>query len=169
MNIRYKRQRIQAPAANVPMILVVEDDLDNLLLISHILIFLKYNFVTVTKGQDALDLATKYDIDLVLLDLVLPDISGFEVINCFKRNPSTKSMPIIAISGLVKLPERDRAAAAGCDDYLTKPYLIDDLQQKIRQYLSPSRLSRTLTQIISSFKNKTIFKAPSIFSTTTRA
>ncbi len=159
MNIRSKRQRIQDPVADVPIILVVEDDPDNLLLISHILIFLEYSFVTVTKGQDALDLATKYDIDLVLLDLVLPDISGFEVINCFKQNPLTKSMPIIAISGLVKLPERDRAAAAGCDDYLTKPYLIEDLQQKIRQYLSPSRLSRTLTQIISSFKNKTIFQA----------
>lgn len=150
MNVRPKRKRIQDPASDVPIILVVEDDWDNLLLISHILIFLKCNFITATKGQDALDLATKYEIDLVLLDLVLPDINGFEVIDYLKQNLATQRMPIIAISGLVKIKERDRATAAGCDDYLTKPYLIDDLQQKIRQYLPVSRVGKTWTQIISS-------------------
>ena len=149
MNVRPKRKRIQDPAFDVPIILVVEDDWDNLLLISHVLIYFKCNFITATKGQDALDLATKYEIDLVLLNLVLPDINGFEVIDRFKQNLATQSMPIIAISGLVRTQERDRAAAAGCNDYLTKPYLIDDLYQKIRQHLPSSRKSKTWTQIIS--------------------
>ena len=149
MNVRPKRKRIQAPTSDVPMILVVEDDRDNLLLISHILIFLKCNFITATKGQDALDIATKYEIDLVLLDLVLPDINGFEVINRLKENFATQSMPIIAISGLVKIKDRDRATAAGCDDYLAKPYLIEDLHQKIRQYLPVSHAGKTWTKLIS--------------------
>ncbi len=135
MNVRPYRQRIQAENSNVPIILVVEDEEDNLLYISHALIFLQYNFVTATKGQAALDLATKYEIDLVLLDLVLPDISGFELVSLLRQNELTRDMPIIAISALVREQERERAMVAGCYDYLSKPYFIDDLDRKIRQYL----------------------------------
>ena len=152
MNVIPKRRKIQDSTSDAPIILVVEDDPDNLLLISHILIFLKYNFITANKGQDALDLATKYDIDLVLLDLVLPDIDGFTLIDYFKQNLATRSMPIIAISGLVRQQERDRALSAGCDDYLEKPYLINDLHRKIRHHLSQSCLSKTWTHIVSSIK-----------------
>ena len=135
MNVTPKRQRIQTSDSNVPIILVVEDEPDNLLFISHTLIFLKYNFITVTTGQDALNSAIKYDIDLVLLDLVLPDINGLDVVSLLKENQSTKKMPIIAISALVQKNERESALKAGCDDYLEKPYLIDDLKHKISQYL----------------------------------
>ncbi len=146
MNVTPKRQRIQAHTANVPMILVVEDEPDNLLFISHALIFLQYNFVTATKGQDALDLAIKYDIDLVLLDLILPDMNGFDLISLLKQNESTQDVPIVVISALVRKKERDRALVAGCDDYLEKPYLIDDLKQKICQYLPQSFLAKILPQ-----------------------
>lgn len=145
MNVSSNRQRIQASDSNVPIILVVEDEPDNLLFISHALIYLKYNFITADKGQDGLDLATKYDIDLVLLDLVLPDIDGFDLVSLFKQNKPTQNMPILAISALVEPEERDRALRTGCDDYLEKPYLIDDLKQKIRQYLPQFFFQKTLT------------------------
>ena len=135
MNLEFHRQRIQGQGSNVPIILVVEDEIDNLLLISHILIYLKFNFITATEGKAALQLATKYEIDLVLLDLVLPDTSGFELASLFRQNQSTQEMPIIAVSALAKEQDRDRALSLGCDDYLTKPYLIDDLCSKICQYL----------------------------------
>ena len=154
MNVTPVRQRIQAENSNVPIILVVEDEKDNLLLISHILILLKYNFVTAMKGRDALDLATKYDIDLVLLDLVLPDINGFELINYFKQHKATKNIPIIAISALVREQDRNRAFAAGCDDYLNKPYLIDELKQKIRQHLPQSCVCKTFSQELLNLMSK---------------
>ena len=141
MNVKPYRQRIKAENSNAPIILVVEDDEDNLLFISHALIFLNHNFITADKGQDALDLATKYEIDLVLLDLVLPDKTGFEVVSLLKQDKLTKYMPIIAISALVKKQDIERALAVGCDDYLSKPYLIDDLERKIRRYLPQSFLS----------------------------
>ena len=71
----------------------------------------------------------------MLLDLVLPDMSGFELISLLKQNTATKAMPIIAVSALVEKHQRDRALKLGCDDYLNKPYLIDDLERKIKQFL----------------------------------
>ncbi|WP_019503511.1 response regulator [Pleurocapsa sp. PCC 7319] len=136
MNVKSCRQRIKANNSNVPIILVVEDDEDNLLFISQTLILLNHNFVTADTGKDALNLATKYEIDLVILDLVLPDINGFEVISLLKQHKLAKNMPIIAISALARKQEIDRAFEAGCDDYLSKPYFIEDLKQKIRHYLA---------------------------------
>lgn len=133
------RQKIQAVDSNVPIILVVEDDKDNLLFLSHALIFLGYSFVTATEGQAAFDLAAKYDIDLALVDLVLSDISGFELVNNLRQNNSTKDMSIIAVSALVREQYRDLALKSGCDDYLNKPYLIDDLKRKIDHFLQTRR------------------------------
>ena len=148
MNVKPKRKRVQAEDCKVPIILVVEDEKDNLLLLSHILIHLNYNFITATKGKDALDLATNYQVDLVLLDLILPDINGFELIDRFKKNSLTQNMPIVAVSALVRKRERDRAMAAGCDDYLYKPYLIEDLQQKIEKHLPQPFWKHSFSQLM---------------------
>lgn len=135
MNVMPCRQRITTADSKVPIILVVEDETDNLLLISHVLIFLQLNFITASEGRTALELATKYEVDLVLLDLVLPDTNGFEIANSLRCNELTKDMPIIAISGLVQEDDRDRALELGCNDYINKPYLIDDLKRKISKYI----------------------------------
>ena len=135
MNLEFHRQRIQAEDSDVPIILVVEDEIDNLLLISHVLIFLRFNFITAREGKAALELATKYKIDLVLLDLVLPNTNGFELVSLLRQNKLTREMPIIAVSALAKQQDRDRALSFGCNDYLTKPYLIEDLRRKICHYL----------------------------------
>ena len=143
MNVK-SRQRIQAADSNVPIILVVEDDEDNLLFLSHALILLGYSFVTATEGQAAFDLANRYDIDLALVDLVLSDISGFELVNNLRQNNSTKDMPIIAVSALVREQYRNLALKNGCDDYLNKPYLIDDLKRKIDRFLQNRRNTKLL-------------------------
>jgi DNA-binding response OmpR family regulator len=148
MNLKSSRQKMQAADSRVPIILVVEDDKDNLLFISHTLIHLGYSFVTATEGQAAFDLALKYDIDLALVDLVLSDISGLELINNLRQNNLTKNMPIIAVSALVKEQYRDLALKSGCDDYLSKPYLIDDLKSKIDRFLQ----NRHNTKLIQSME-----------------
>ena len=135
MSVKPQRQRIQAEDSKVPIILVVEDEEDNLLFISQALIFWQYNFITATEGKAAFDLANKYEIDLVLLDLVLPDISGFDLANLYRQNQSTQKMPIVAISALARDQEREKAIRSGCNDYLVKPYFLEDLDRIIRQYL----------------------------------
>ena len=135
MNVTPHLQRIKATDSTVPIILVVEDEIDNLLLISHVLIFLKLNFITATEGKAAWELATKYEIDLVLLDLVLPDTSGFELAHSLRQEKLTRNLPIIAISGLAAGGDRDLALKSGCNDYLIKPYLIEDLKNAIDRYL----------------------------------
>ncbi len=136
MNIKQNKKRIQGSNLDVPLILVIEDEQDNLILISHTLIFLKYNFITATEGKNALNLAINHPVDLILLDLVLPDINGFELASLFKQEKLTQNIPIIALTALARKQDRDRALKAGCDDYLTKPYLIEDLDRKIRQFFS---------------------------------
>lgn len=140
MSIKSPSQKIQAGKYDVPIILVVEDEVDNLLYIAHSLVFLKYSFIVATTGREALDLASKYKIDLLLLDLVLPDISGFELISLLKNNESTQNIPIIAISALVREKEQKIAMKSGCNKYLNKPYLIDELAQAIRNYLPQALL-----------------------------
>lgn len=120
------------------MILVVEDEEDNLLFISHALVYLQYTFITASNGQEALNLANKYDISLILLDLRLPDINGFDLLKLLKHNNTTRNIPIIAISALIKDEDRKKAQNLGCNDYLTKPYLITELEVKIRQFLPNS-------------------------------
>jgi CheY-like chemotaxis protein len=141
MNVKTFRQKIQTNNSQAPIILVVEDDADNLLFIAHTLIFFQYNFITTTKGQAALDLATQYHVDLILLDLVLSDLDGLELVRLLKKNQLTQNIPIIAISALVRKQDREQALAAGCNDYLNKPYLIDDLDRKVCQYLPQSSIN----------------------------
>ena len=129
------RQKIKAADSKVPIILVVEDEIDNLLLLSHALIYLQLNFITATKSKTAFELATKYEVDLILLDLILPDTNGFELANSLRHNELTQDLPIIAISALVQDKDRDRAFEFGCNDYLIKPYLIEDLKRKISKYI----------------------------------
>lgn len=135
INSKPHRQRIQTAEPKVPIILAVDDEIDNLLFISHTLIFWELNFITATEGKTALELATNYQVDLVLLDLVLPDTNGFELIGMFRQNELTRNMPIIAVSALAQPQDRDRALSLGCNDYVVKPYFIDDLRRKIELYL----------------------------------
>ena len=138
MGIQPDKKRIQADNTNVPLILVVEDDRDNLLFICHTLIFFQHNFIVATEAKTAVDLASNYSIDLILLDLVLPDINGFDLVRTLKQGKSTKNIPIIAITALAKEQDLHQSLAAGCNDYLSKPYLIDDLNDKICSLLPQS-------------------------------
>jgi CheY-like chemotaxis protein len=120
-----------------PLILVVEDDEDNLLVISHTLIFFEHNFITASEIKTALELATNHQIDLILVDIVLGKTNGLQLIRKLKQQQSTRNIPIIALTALSRNRERESILEAGCDDYLCKPYLIDDLDKKIRDFLLP--------------------------------
>jgi CheY-like chemotaxis protein len=113
-------------------ILVVDDDQDNLLLVNYQLLqLLPCTVISAQDGQTALTLAQTYKPDLILLDIMLPEMDGFEVARRLKQNPQTQSIPIIAVTAMARSLDQDLALAAGCDDYVCKPYEIETLAAAI--------------------------------------
>ena len=120
---------------NEPIILAVDDDEDNLVLLTEVLGPLNCLVMTATHGQTALRLAQAYQPNLILLDIMLPDLNGIEVVYRLKQNQETAKIPVIAVTALARLEDRDRLILAGCNDYISKPYILEDLEALIRHYL----------------------------------
>lgn len=119
-----------------PLVLAVDDDEDNLLLLTEVLTPLNCSIITASYGQQALNLALEQQPALILLDVMLPDISGMEVVRQLKQNPHTSDIPVIAVTALARKEDRDRLFLAGCDDYVSKPYMLDDLEAVINYHLT---------------------------------
>ncbi len=119
-----------------PLVLAVDDNEDNLGLISFTLDLFGFAFISAPDGQTTLELALSYQPDLILLDIMLPDLDGIEVVRRLKQDSRTSSIKIIAVTALARDEDRDRILAAGCQDYISKPYMVDDLEALLRRYLA---------------------------------
>lgn len=118
-----------------PLVLAVEDDEDNLLLVVQVLTLLECSCITATEGQVALAKAQTYKPDLILLDIMLPQMSGLEVLQQLKNHPQTIEIPVIAVTAMARAEDRDRLLNLGCDEFISKPYMIDELEAIIKRYL----------------------------------
>ncbi|MBD2034595.1 response regulator [Phormidium sp. FACHB-592] len=119
--------------------LVVDDDPDNLLLVNYQLLqLLDCTVISAQDGQTALSLAETHQPSLILLDIMLPEMDGFEVARCLKQNPQTQAIPIIAVTAMARSLDHDLALASGCDDYVCKPYEIETLAAAIERNLNLS-------------------------------
>ena len=123
------------PVTQRPLILVVEDNEDNLLLLNSTLTLFGWEFISTTSGQTALALAKSHMPDLILLDILLPDLNGLEVITQLKQDYRTKAIPVIAVTALAKMEDRNRILLAGFQDYISKPYMLDHIEASIRHHL----------------------------------
>ena len=121
-----------------PLILVIEDDEDNMLYHTTILNLSNYQFLKASNGKSGLDIAMDKLPDLILLDIVMPEMNGMEVIETLKRNPLTNHIHIIAVTGLAFDKQVKMVMDVGCDDYLLKPFAIEQLEEKLRLFLSRS-------------------------------
>lgn len=118
-----------------PLVLIVDNDRDNLLLASCIVKLLGMRYVVTDKSEECLQLIEEFLPDLILLDIVMPNVNGLEIAQIIKENPQFAYIPIIAVTGLAKTEEKSQIIAMGCDDYLIKPYLIEQLEAKIYRFL----------------------------------
>jgi CheY-like chemotaxis protein len=118
-----------------PLVLAVDDNEDNLILLTQVLQLLDCSFISSKDGHTAVLLAQNYRPDLVLLDIMLPDVDGVQVVHRLKQDPQTMKIPIVAITAMARVEDRERMLLAGCNDYIKKPYIIDELEAKIRRYL----------------------------------
>lgn len=119
--------------------MTVDDDEDNLLLLAEVLKTFDCSVISGSNGETAVLLAQNYQPDLILLDVMLPDFSGIEVVHHLRQNPQTKKIPVIAVTALARAEDRDRLLLAGCNDYISKPYMLDDMEAVIRHYLCQIR------------------------------
>lgn len=119
-----------------PLILVVDNDYDNLLLASYVVESLGMAFIFTDKSEECLNLIDKLSPDLVLLDIVMPKISGLELARLIKQDRNIAHIPIIAVTGLTRPKDIKKIMEAGCDSYLCKPYLIEDLEFKLYSCLN---------------------------------
>jgi two-component system, cell cycle response regulator DivK len=119
------------------VILVVDDDEDNRVLIVHQLTELYHcSLLTAADGESAIALARRHQPNLILLDIMLPDLDGIEVMRQLQQDRQQPKIPVIAVTALARQEEREKILAAGCDAYITKPYDLDDLERTICQQLN---------------------------------
>lgn len=118
-----------------PDVLAVDDSQDNLILIGCVLENLGYPYLCTNSSQEALFLLGHYQPRLILLDIVLPDIDGLQLLRQIRADQRIQQTTIIAVTGLALGNDRERLLASGFDDYLSKPYLLSDLEALICRYL----------------------------------
>ena len=116
-------------------ILVVEDQEDNRQILRDLLSSTDYEMVEAENGQEALDAVARKRPDLILMDIQLPVMDGYEATRRIKANPDWQSIPVIVVTSYALSGDAEKARAAGCDDYVTKPYSPRQLLAKIREYL----------------------------------
>lgn len=114
----------QQSVVKIPFVLAVDDDKDNLAIAGYVLESLKCRVLTAANGAQALSLARRFQPELILLDIILPNVDGFELIRRLRQDEQTRHAAVIAVTGLVLPQERQRILKAGFNDFLGKPYLL---------------------------------------------
>ena len=119
-------------------ILVVEDQEDNRQILRDLLASAELEVVEAWDGEAALTVAASERPDLILMDIQLPGIDGYEATRRIKADPALRAIPIIAVTSYALSGDEDKARDAGCDAYVAKPYSPRELLAKIREYLATS-------------------------------
>jgi two-component system cell cycle response regulator DivK len=117
------------------LILVVEDQEDNRLILRDLLTYAGYDLIEAETGKDALSVAAEQQPDLILMDVQLPEMDGYEATRRLKADPVLRSIPLIIVTSYALSGDAEKAWAAGCDAYFAKPYIPQELLAKIREYL----------------------------------
>jgi two-component system cell cycle response regulator DivK len=116
-------------------ILVVDDHEDNRRILRDLLTTAGMEVIEAFTGQDAVTRAEKEGVDLVIMDIQLPDMDGYEATRRIKALPERRGVPIIAVTSYALSGDEAKAVEAGCDGYVSKPFSPRALLAKIREYL----------------------------------
>lgn len=129
-------------------ILVVDDNLQNLELLQAYLEELPCTLLSAADGVAALSVVEEQKPDLILLDVMMPRMSGFEVCKKLKSDPQTRSIPIIMVTALNELGDIERGVESGTDDFLSKPVKKLELLTRVRSLLRVRHLKRELDRTL---------------------
>ena len=128
-----------AQSAEKKRVLVVDDFDDAREMYAEYLEFAGFHVETACNGVEAVEKAQEASPDIILMDLSLPVMDGWEATRRIKQDARTRDIPVMALSGHVFAGNAEQARDAGCDDFVAKPCLPQDLENKIRNMLKPSK------------------------------
>ncbi len=136
-----------------PKILIVEDKQDNIDLILYFLKPQNYEIIVAMDGETAIEKIVNETPDIILLDIMLPKMSGFEVCERIKKDPVTRSIPVIMITALKELKDKIHSLEVGADDFITKPFENVELLTRVKSLLGIKKYHDDLEQ-----KNKELLR-----------
>lgn len=116
-------------------ILVIEDQEDNRAILRDLLTKAGFEYLEAATGEDGVTAAERERPDLVLMDIQLPVIDGYEATRLIKAQPALRAIPIIAVTSYALSGDEEKAKAAGCDDYVAKPFSPRALLAKVREHI----------------------------------
>jgi len=117
-----------------PVILLIEDNEQNTYLATFLLERRGCTVVAAADGMRGIELASQQKFDLILLDIQLPVMNGYQVAAALRGNPATLSIPIIAVTSYAMMGDREKALAAGCDGYIEKPINPETFVSEIERF-----------------------------------
>ncbi len=116
-------------------ILIVEDILDLRTILRTVVESLGYSSLLASNGREAVDMAAAELPDLIMMDMVMPEMDGLQATRLIRQNPKTSSIPIIAVTALGTHKNREEIFQCGCDDYIAKPFKFAQLILRIEKLL----------------------------------
>jgi CheY-like chemotaxis protein len=122
----------------VPDILIVEDNPVNQKLIAFLLARANYTYDVAENGLIALEKLNRARYRLVLLDMMMPVMNGFDTVRAIRADPRISALPVIAVTANALKGEDEKCRAAGCDDYIAKPYAKEQVLKAIKKHLDRS-------------------------------
>ena len=128
-------------------ILIADDSILNVELLEAYLSDFDYEIETAGDGAEALEKVKSFEPDLILLDIMMPKLSGFEVCEKLKSDPKTKGIMILMVTALSELGDIERAVNAGCDDYLSKPVNKFELLKRVENMLKLRSVTNELERL----------------------
>jgi two-component system cell cycle response regulator DivK len=118
-------------------VLVIEDQEDNRTILRDLFANAGYAVLEAVDGRAGIRLAGEERPDLILMDIQMPGLDGYETTRVIKADPDLARIPIIAVTSYALAGDEEKASAAGCDDYVTKPFSPRALLAKVAQWLGP--------------------------------
>ncbi len=117
-------------------ILIVDDEPKNLELFSDLLRFVGYMTIEATDGMQGIELARTKQPDLILMDINMPIMDGYEAIRILKGDAITRNIPVIALTSYAMKGDKERILAMGCDGYIAKPIDVDDFLERVAAFIA---------------------------------
>jgi two-component system, OmpR family, alkaline phosphatase synthesis response regulator PhoP len=138
----------EAPRYPHSKILIADDNVQNCELVDAYLAEDGYEMLVAYDGAQAMKRVEELQPDLVLLDIMMPKLSGYEVCQWIKSNPQTKDIPVLMVTALSEQGDIEKAVKAGCDDFLTKPINSLELKTRVRSLLRVRHLTNERDRLL---------------------